>query len=108
MADRKTVAIVGKRWAVKDLATSKNLTVGGSLYLSGCTGLTNIYRAGLDSRGYEFFGARLSNGPRVLAGCRNYSVGEARAHWGPGRVSNRGDCLALVERIAAYFTKAAR
>jgi len=37
---------------------------------------------------------------RIRAGCRDFTVAEARAHWGPGGASDRPDCLALVEKLA--------
>ena len=90
-------------------ALPEGLHVGGSLYLSG-TGITalpdglhvgggldlrgtGIEPVGCDSRGYEFFPVRLANGPRVIAGCRNFSPAEARAHWAEG-----SECRALAEK----------
>lgn len=82
------------------------LYVGGSLYLNNCTGLTNIICAGRDSRGYEFYGVKLWNGWRVIAGCQNLSIAEAREHWGIGSISDRPDCLARVEKIASEVENA--
>ena len=77
----------------------EGLTVGGSLYLSG----TGIKSVGKDSRGYEFFPVRLSNGPRIIAGCRNFSPEEAREHWPEG-----AECRYLAEKcIAALEGEAA-
>jgi hypothetical protein len=84
-------------------ALPPDLYVGDLLDLYGCTGLTNIIRAGRDSRRHEFYGVRLANGWRVIAGCRNLSIQDARAHWGAGGKSDRPDCLALVEKIAAQL-----
>ena len=70
-------------------ALPDGLHVGGSLYLSG----TGIKPVGKDSRGYEFFPVRLANGPRVIAGCRNFSAAEAREHWAEG-----SECRALAEK----------
>ena len=60
-----------------------------------------IVDGGADSRGYYFTGMRQSDGWRIKAGCRNYSIDEALAHWGPGGASNRPDCYALVKKIIA-------
>ena len=82
----------------------------------GCTALTelkapadaNIDRnpeyicAGADSRGYLFEGVTVRSQWRVIAGCQNKLIKDARKHWGPGGDSDRPDCLALVEKIAAY------
>ena len=75
-----------------------NLAVGRALILSNRTGLTNIYRGGRDERRYDFYGVKLKNGPRVIAGCRNFSAEEARRHW----VENP-ECLALAEDVIAHF-----
>jgi hypothetical protein len=69
--------------------------------VDNCPGISNVIRAGKDSRGYEFIGMKLRGQWRVTAGCRNFSLAEARAHWGrPGRSTNP-ECLALAEKIAA-------
>ena len=78
------------------LTTVSGLTVDESLYLSGCTALRNIFRAGADARGYEFYGAQMANGWRILAGCRNFSPAEAREHWAEGT-----ECRMLAERVIA-------
>ncbi len=78
------------------LTTVSGLTVGGWLNLSGCTALRNIFRAGADARGHEFYGAQLANGWRILAGCRNFSPAEAREHWAEGT-----ECRMLAERVIA-------
>ena len=57
--------------------------------------------SGKDSRGYIFSGVRICGCWRIVAGCRNFTIPEARIHWGAGGRSDRPDCLALVERIAA-------
>lgn len=76
-------------------------SIGGGCYLRGYehplpSALTSIgmwcdlrgyehaYHAGEDLRGYLFSALRLASGIRVIAGCRNFSVAEARAHWSKG------------------------
>ena len=76
------------------------LTVGGALDLSDCTGLDR-YCVGRDKRNYAFFGIPMRDGPRVIAGCRNYTAARAIAHWGPGGKSNRPDCLDLAKKAIA-------
>ncbi len=95
-----TIIIDGLKMTVSEFQSSKNIHVGDSLYLRGTgitalpeglhvggslflddTGITSI---GKDKRGYEFYAVRLANGPRVVAGCRNLSPAEARAHWPDG------------------------
>ncbi len=78
----------------KTTALPDNLTVGSSLDLSG----TRIKPVGKDARGYEFFAVHLSNGPRVIAGCRNFSPDEAREHWEKGT-----ECRALAEKCIALL-----
>ena len=81
----------------------------------GCTALTAIDApaaeikrgndyvcAGVDSRGYIFEGILIRDQWRVIAGCRNYSIDDAREHWGPGGESDRSDCLSFVDKIAAF------
>jgi len=81
---------------------------------SGCTALTELKTrpdakiknepyifGGIDSRGYLFEAVLVRDQWRVIAGCRNYSIADARKHWGPGGESDRPDCLAFVEKIAA-------
>jgi hypothetical protein len=82
-------------------ALPDGLSVGGSLDLSDCPNIKNVFRAGKDRRGYEFFGVRLANGWRVISGCRNFSPAEAREHW-----ANNRECLALAERVIAAETAA--
>ena len=60
---------------------------------------------GKDSRGYYFTGMLVAGEWRIRAGCRDFSLEEAREHWGARSASNRPDCLALVEKIAAEITK---
>ena len=70
-----------------------------------CAGLAHY--AGDDSRGYQFVAVRARGQYMIVAGCRNLSVAQAHAHWGPGGPSDRPDCLALVERLAAEIGEAA-
>ena len=57
---------------------------------------TCLIDGGDDPRGYRFVGLDTADGRRVLAGCRDYSLAEAREHW-----ANNPDALACVEVIAA-------
>jgi hypothetical protein len=75
--------------------------VARSIYASGCTSLTGMIHGGMDSRGYHFFGLPLGGEYRIFAGCRNFTLEEALAHWGPGGPSDRPNCLALVQKIIA-------
>ncbi len=98
--------------AIMKGAAPENLTVSGSLYLRGCTGLTALpenltvsdyldlrdctglqhLRLGTDLRGYEFYAIPAPNGVRVVAGCRNFTLKQALSHW-----SDNPECLAFVE-----------
>ena len=86
------IFVDGKRFSIAEFEAAHGLTVGGTLDLSG----TGIKPIGKDARGYEFFAVRLSTGPRVIAGCRNFSPAEARAHWPEG-----SECRALAEKCIA-------
>jgi hypothetical protein len=63
-----------------------------------CPGLTALY-AGKDRRNYQFYAVKIRGAWRVLAGCRNFEIDQARAHWGPGGRSENQECLALVEKL---------
>ena len=90
-----------------------------TVYASGCTALTELKAApdakidtktdycfaGVDSRGYAFEGIIVRDQWRVMAGCHNFSIEDARKHWGPGGHSDRKDCLSFVEKIAAHAAK---
>ncbi len=85
--------------------------------VSGCTALTQIdapkakivrcpyHFGGIDARGYVFDAIKSKGEWRIIAGCRNLSIDEARHHWGPGGPSDRPDCLALVEQLAAAIAQ---
>ena len=62
---------------------------------------------GKDSRGYYFTGMLVADEWRIHAGCRDFSLEKARRHWGARGASNRPDCLALVEKIAAEIERRA-
>jgi hypothetical protein len=74
------------------------------VWVLNCAGLSALY-AGKDSRNYQFYAVKIRGLWRVVAGCRNLSFDDARAHWGPGGVSNRPDCLALVEKLAVAVSE---
>ena len=50
---------------------------------------------GLDHRGYHFRAVSTETGPRITAGCRDFTVEEARSHW-----ADNPDALARVEVLA--------
>ena len=97
--------------------TAIDAPVAKTLYARGCTALTAIdapvakidrnpyVYGGTDARGYLFEGVMIRNQWRVLAGCRNFLIEDAREHWGAGGDSDRPDCLAIVERIAAAIDR---
>ena len=94
-----SILVDGRVMTVAEFESAHGLHVGGSLDLRG----TGIKSVGKDSRGYEFFPVRLSNGPRIIAGCRNFSPEEAREHWPEG-----AECRYLAEKcIAALEWEAA-
>jgi hypothetical protein len=75
--------------------TTLELPAAAWVYASGCTGAAIIF-VGSDHRGYEFRGLFVCGVWRVSAGCRYFTLPEARTHW-----SRNSECLALVEKIAA-------
>ena len=78
-------------------------SVGRSLDLHGYVHpLPNwIISAGADFRGYWFSAVKQTGNWRVRAGCRDFSVADALAHWGSGGQSDNPKCLALVEHLVA-------
>ena len=82
--------------------TTLDLPAATTVDVGGCTGGPAICHAGKDSRGYSFDGLRTVQGLWVAAGCRYFDLATARAHWGVGGPSDRADCRALVETIAAW------
>jgi hypothetical protein len=73
-------------------ALPPGLRVGGSLYLTRCAGLDHLC-VGTDARGYRFYRVKMRDGVHVVAGCRNFSAAQARAHWAEGT-----ECRALAEK----------
>ncbi len=61
-----------------------------------------VIDAGTNHRGYRFLGVRHDDGWRVAAGCRWFTVAEARAHW-----RRKGNQDALL-RVAVIENGAAR
>jgi hypothetical protein len=64
-----------------------------------------IYDAGEDSREYRFIGVwhpddEYEPGWKIKAGCRWFTLSDARYHWGPEDQDNE-EALELVERIAS-------
>ncbi len=92
--------------AVRDKAdlSGADLT-GAHLYGAHLTGATGIIRIGpID--GWEMYAVQRSGGPRIKAGCRWFTVGEARGWWGkgggPGNTPEHGPrMLAGVEALVA-------
>ena len=78
-------------------------SVGGYLDLRGYGHpLPNwIISAGADSRSYWFSAVKQNGAWRIRAGCRDFSVAAALAHWGSGGQSDNPKCLALVEHLVA-------
>ena len=80
-------------------------SIGGPVDLRGynCTLPDWIISAGKDRRGYWFAALRIAGVWRVRAGCRDFSMDQALAHWGSGGQSDKPDCLALVENLASQI-----
>lgn len=65
--------------AVRDKADLSGADLTGA-HLSGATGIIRI--GPID--GWEMYAVQRSGGPRIKAGCRWFTVGEARGWWGKG------------------------
>ena len=72
-------------------ALPEGLSVAGGLWLTSCAGLNHL-SVGTDSRGYRFYRVKMRDGMHVIAGYRNFSAAQARAHWAEGT-----ECRALAE-----------
>ncbi len=84
VAEHATSAREAVEAAVRDKAdlSGADLT-GAHLYGAHLTGATGIIRIGpID--GWEMYAVQRSGGPRIKAGCRWFTVGEARGWWGKG------------------------
>ncbi len=72
-----------------------------TVYASGCTALTELpfVDAGTNERGYEMFAVVLRGEWRIIAGCRNFNLQQARAHWGTSK-RRHPEILARLETMA--------
>lgn len=59
-----------------------------------------IIDAGQEKRGYRFVAIPHEDGIRIAAGCRWFTIAEARAHWGRDIAPSDAECLARIEMIA--------
>lgn len=76
--------------------------------VSNCPGLVDgphVIVGGFDDRKYQFLGLLKGGDWLVVAGCRNFTLAQARRHWAVGGPSDRADCRALVEKIAAEIKR---
>lgn len=71
----------------------------------------NLFYAGKRADGYDFFGLRDGSEIHVLAGCRDFTIAEARDHWSaePYRLGTNSYQRArwtweAIDRIEAHFT----
>jgi len=69
---------------------------GANLSEANLRGAKACVDAGQDRRGYRFVGIHHADGWRIAAGCRWFTLAEARAHW-----ASNPDALRRVELIAA-------
>ena len=83
-------------------AALPELPAATDVRVENCPGLA-VLNAGADRRGYQFVAVRIRGAYRILAGCRNFSIEEALRHWGRGGPSDRPDCFAMVENLAAQI-----
>ena len=98
--DKIFLTVNGRRTSLAELI--KRPEAATDVWVENCPGLTP---GGKDSRGYQFIGVKIRGQWRIIAGCRNFSLADARSHWGRDGLRGRPDCLALVELIAAYAEK---
>jgi len=56
---------------------------------------------GQDERGYRFIGWKRGDDLMISAGCRNYTISEARKHWGGSNYTGPKSNIQRVELIAS-------
>ncbi len=63
---------------------------------------SSVIDGGQDRRGYRFAMVPHNDGPRVFAGCRWFTLPEARLHWAAGLAASDSapECLRKVEMMA--------
>ena len=91
-ADLRWADLVGARLVGAYLGGAR---LGGADLGGAHLGGAHLVDAGQNSRGYRFVGVP-TDGLRIAAGCRWFTLNEALAHW-----ANNAEALAKVELIAA-------
>ncbi len=79
---------------------------GADLHGADLSG-ANLIDGGQDSRGYRFVGYLFENALRIGAGCRDFTLDEARAHWAEVHAANpalQAECIAKVTLIEIVAT----
>jgi hypothetical protein len=66
----------------------------------GLTALPWLAPGGKDSRGYEANGIKIRGEWRIIGGCRNFTIDQARKHW-----RNNPEALAIVEKIVSGISE---
>ena len=87
--------------------TSVDLPAAEYVDASGCTALTSgqVIDVGMNARGYDMSAIKLRGVWRIIAGCRNFNVEDARKHWGASSDRAHPEILAQVETIAAEIAR---
>jgi hypothetical protein len=74
---------------------SKANLVEANLQGANLTDAKGIICLGTDPRGYRFVGVRHDDGWRISAGCRWFTIDEAKTHW-----KNNSDALARINTLS--------
>ena len=75
---------------------------GADLYRANLSG-TGVFILGQCQRGYAFL-LRMHDEPRIQAGCRDFTLDEARAHWSEAHADDpilRAHCLGMIATAEA-------
>jgi hypothetical protein len=72
------------------------------VWVLNCAGLKGLVQGDENPRGYKVIGVKLRRQWRIIAGCRNFSIEDARHHWGKSARKHAG-CLAVAERVIAQI-----
>jgi hypothetical protein len=107
LADLAGANLAGANLAGANLAGAKlagaNLA-GAGANLAGAKLAGRIIDGGIRADGYRFLLTRTEPGEwRVKAGCRNFTLAEAREHWGAsyGRTELGAEALAIIDHMVA-------
>ena len=73
--------VSGDAWVYGDARVYGNAQVSGNAQVYGDAWVYGVIQMATRSDGYTFVVAPTAEGARIIAGCRYFTIAEARAHW---------------------------